>query len=250
MMSYEPKNKILFSGDAFGGFGSLDGGIFDDTVDIEYYESEILRYFSNIVGKFSPMVQKAIGKLKNLEINIVASTHGPIWRSRPERIIGLYDRWSRHQTEEGIVVAYGSMYGNTEKMMEGVVRGVAKEGLHAVRVHNVARTHASFVISDIWRYGGLILGSPTYDARLLPQMESLVSLLADKMLRNHCVGVFGSCGWSGGGVRSLEAFATRAGLQLVEPVIEAKFAPTAEQLEKCVELGRAVACATLRGKAD
>ncbi|MHC4166900.1 MAG: FprA family A-type flavoprotein [Planctomycetota bacterium] len=250
MMSYEPKHKILFSGDAFGGFGSLDGGIFDDTVDIEYYESEILRYFSNIVGKFSPMVQKAIGKLKNLEINIVASTHGPIWRSRPERIIELYDRWSRHQTEEGIVVAYGSMYGNTEKMMEGVVRGVAKEGLHAVRVHNVAKSHASFVISDIWRYGGLILGSPTYDARLLPQMESLVSLLADKMLRNHCVGVFGSCGWSGGGVKSLEAFATRAGLQLVEPVVEARFAPTEGQLEKCVELGRKVASAALRGTAD
>ena len=119
-----------------------------------------------------------------------------------------------------------------------------------MRCLNVAKSHASFVISDIWRYGGLILGSPTYDARLLPQMESLVSLLADKMLRNHCVGVFGSCGWSGGGVKSLEAFATRAGLQLVEPVVEARFAPTEGQLEKCVELGRKVASAALRGTAD
>jgi len=220
MMSYEPRDKILFSGDAFGGFGSLDGGIFDDTVDTEYYETEILRYFSNIVGKFSPMVQKAIAKLKDLEINIVASTHGPIWRSRPERIIELYDLWSRHEPEEGVVVAYGSMYGNTEKMMEAIVRSVMHEGLCTVRVHNVSQSHNSFIINDIWRYKGMILGSPTYDARLLPQMESLVALLAGKMLRNRCVGVFGSCGWSGGGVKSLTDFVTQSGLQLVEPVIE------------------------------
>ena len=241
MMSYEPKDKILFSGDAFGGFGTLNGGIFDDTVDIEYYEREILRYFSNIVGKFAPMVQKAIAKLKNLEINIVASTHGPVWRSRPDRIIELYDRWSRHESEEGIVVAYGSMYGNTEMMMEAIVRGVAQEGLRTVRVHNVSQGHSSFIISDIWRYKGLILGSPTYDAKLLPPMDSLVSLLADKMIRNRCAGVFGSYGWSGGGVKSLREFVIQSGLQLVEPVIEAKFAPNEEQLEQCIALGRKVA---------
>ncbi|MHC4626619.1 MAG: FprA family A-type flavoprotein [Planctomycetota bacterium] len=250
MMSYEPRDKILFSGDAFGGFGSLDGGIFDDTVDIEYYESEILRYFSNIVGKFAPMVQKAIGKLKGLEIQIVASTHGPVWRSRPERIIELYDRWSRHEPEDGVVVAYGSMYGNTEKMMESIVRGLAQEGLRTVRVHNVSKSHSSFIISDIWRYRGLILGSPTYDAKLLPQAESLASLLAEKMLRNRCVGVFGSFGWSGGAVKSLQEFVTRSGLELVEPVIEARFAPKQEQLEKCFELGRNVASTVLRGTAD
>jgi flavorubredoxin len=250
MMSYESRDKILFSGDAFGGFGSLDGGIFDDTVDIEYYEREILRYFSNIVGKFAPMVQKAITKLKNLEINIVASTHGPVWRSRPDRIIELYDRWSRHESEEGIVVAYGSMYGNTEKMMEAIVRGVAEEGLRTVRVHNVSKSHNSFMISDIWRYKGLILGSPTYDAKLLPPMDSLVSLLADKMIRNRCVGVFGSYGWSGGGVKSLKQFVTQSGLQLVEPVIEAKFAPTEEQLEQCITLGRKLASIVRDNAAD
>jgi flavorubredoxin len=250
MMSYEPKAKILFSGDAFGGFGSLDGGIFDDTVDIEYYESEILRYFSNIVGKFAPMVQKAIAKLKGFDIRIVASTHGPVWRNRPDRIIELYDRWSRHEPEEGVVVAYGSMYGNTEKMMESIVRGLAQEGLRTVRVHNVSKSHNSFVISDIWRYQGLILGSPTYDAKLLPQAESLVSLLADKMLRNRCVGIFGSCGWSGGAVKSLREFVTRSSLELVEPVIEARFAPNQEQLDKCIELGRRVALKVLRGTAN
>ncbi|MHC4301613.1 MAG: FprA family A-type flavoprotein [Planctomycetota bacterium] len=245
MMSYESQNKILFSGDAFGGFGTLDGGIFDDTVDIEYYESEILRYFSNIVGKFSPMVQKAIAKLQGLDIGIVASTHGPIWRSRPERIIELYDRWSRHDPEEGVVVAYGSMYGNTEKMMEHVVRGITQEGLHTVRVHDVAKSHISFVIRDVWQYKGLILGSPTYDAKLLPQMESLVALLADKKIQNRCAGVFGSCGWSGGGVKSLEEFVRQANLELLEPVIEARFAADDDQLKQCIDLGRKVASTVL-----
>ncbi|UCF17568.1 MAG: flavodoxin domain-containing protein [Phycisphaerales bacterium] len=135
-------------------------------------------------------------------------------------------------------------------LMESIVRGLAQEGLRTVRVHNVSKSHSSFIISDIWRYRGLILGSPTYDAKLLPQAESLVSLLAEKMLRNRCVGVFGSFGWSGGAVKSLQEFVTRSGLQLVEPVIEARFAAKQEQLDKCVELGRNVASTVLRGTAD
>ena len=134
--------------------------------------------------------------------------------------------------------------------MESIVRGLAQEGLRTVRVHNVSKSHNSFIISDIWRYKGLILGSPTYDAKLLPQAESLVSLLAEKMLRNRCAGVFGSFGWSGGAVKSLQEFVTRSGLELVEPVIEARFAPKQEQLEECLELGRRVASKVLRGKAN
>lgn len=241
MMSYEPNDGILFSGDAFGGFGTLNGGVFDDSVDIDYYEGEILRYFSNIVGKFSPMVQKAINKLKDLEISVVAPTHGPVWRKSPNRIIELYDRWSRHETEEGIVVAYGSMYGNTERMMEAIVRGIISEDFHKVRIHNVSYSHNSFVIRDIWRYKGLIIGSPTYDAGLFPPMDSLVRLLADKMVRNRCIGLFGSCGWSGGGITVLNEFVEKAGLELVDPVIEARFSATDEQVEQCLKLGRNVA---------
>ena len=183
MMSYEPNAKILFSGDAFGGFGALNGGIFDDDVDLDFYEDEILRYFSNIVGKFSSMVQKAIDKLKDYEIRIVASTHGPIWRTNPERIIDLYNQWSRHESEKGIVVAYASMYGNTQRMMEAVLRGIIDAGLQCIRVHNVSKNHHSFVLKDIWRYKGLVLGSPTYDVKLFPPMDSLVRLLRDKMVQ-------------------------------------------------------------------
>ena len=148
MMTYDTTSKILFSGDAFGGFGALTGGIFDDEVDIEYFEDEILRYFSNIVGKYCSTVQKAIQKLAGVDIGIIAPTHGPVWREDPGHIVQLYDRWSRHEAEEGVVMVYGSMYGNTESMMEAVAKGLSEENLSRVRIHSVACTHLSYLIRD------------------------------------------------------------------------------------------------------
>lgn len=241
MMTYETTDRILFSGDAFGGFGTLNGGIFDDEVDIRYYEDEILRYFSNIIGKYSPMVQKAIQKLGDLPVAIVASTHGPIWRTSPEHIIQLYNRWSRQETEPGVVVAFGSMYGATERMADAVARGVADGGVKTIRVHDVSTSHVSYIIRDAWRYKGLILGSPTYDTGIFPLMEALLRLLSGKRLVNRAVGVFGDYGWSGGAVKGLRQFVDDAKLELVEPVVEAKFTATPEQIEQCHALGRAMA---------
>ena len=241
MMTYEASAGILFSGDAFGGFGTLDGGIFDDEVDIHYFEDEILRYFSNIVGKYAPMVQKAIKKLGALEIKIVASTHGPIWRSDPGRIIDLYDRWSRYEVEPGAVVAFASMYGNTEKMVEAVARGLAEGGVTTIRAHDVSTSHVSYVIRDVWRHKGLVLGSPTYDAGVFPWMEMLLKLLAGKRIGNRVVGIFGSHGWAGGAVKVMRKFVEDASLELVEPVVDARFAATPEQLDQCRDLGRTLA---------
>lgn len=241
MMSYELADGILFSGDAFGGFGTLDSGIFDDTTDIAYFEDEILRYFSNIVGKYASMVQKAITKLKGLDVRTIAPTHGPIWRTHPGQIIELYDRWSRHEAEPGVVIAYASMYGNTEKMAETVAEGLSGQGCQAVRVHDVSRTHVSYAIRDIWRYKGLILGSPTYDTKVFPPMDSLLSLLETKAIRKRAVGIFGSYGWSGGAVKAMTDFVKNNGLELVEPVVEVQFAAGADELEQCRQLGRNMA---------
>ncbi|MDY7027679.1 MAG: FprA family A-type flavoprotein, partial [Spirochaetota bacterium] len=133
MMTYDIGEQILFAGDAFGGFGTLDGGVFDDEVNIEYFENEIRRYYSNIVGKFGPMVQKALKKLEGLPIKVVASTHGPVWRSNPQRIINSYDRWSKYEADPGVVIVFGSMYGNTEKMADYVARRLAEYGVKDIR---------------------------------------------------------------------------------------------------------------------
>lgn len=240
-MTYESQDGILFSGDAFGGFGALEGGIFDDEVDIPYYEDEILRYFSNIIGKYSPMVQKAIQKVAGVDIRVVASTHGPIWRREPGAIVRLYDRWSRQETEPGVVVAVGSMYGATERMAEAVERGLADGGVKTIRAHNISSSHVSYIIRDAWRYQGLILGCPTYDADVFPLMSHLLSLLREKRIANRVVGLFSSHGWSGGAVKGMKQFVEDNKLELLEPVVDAKFTATPEQIEQCHALGRTMA---------
>jgi len=241
MMSYDIQDKLLFTGDAFGGFGALSGGLFDDEVNVEYYEEETLRYYSNIVGKFSPMVQKAFVKLKGLDIKIIASTHGPVWRTNPGLIIEQYDRWSRYEAEEGVVLAYASMYGNTKKMAEAVSRGLVEGGIKEIRMHDVSRTHVSYMLKDCWRYKGIILGSVTYDVNPLITMKHLTDLLEAKHLKNRTLGIFGSYGWSGGAVKYLQGFAERTKWELVEPVVEAERRPSKDILDQCRQLGKNMA---------
>lgn len=243
MMTYESSEKILFSGDAFGSFGALDGTIFDDTIfNLEDYEGEILRYYSNVIGRYSTMVQKALARIAPLDLAIIASTHGPVWRTHPDTIRALYDGWSRHQTETGAVIAYGSMYGNTEQMMEAVGKGLADSGITGVAIHNVSKSHPSFILRDIWRYRALILGTPTYNMKPFPLVDNLVQLLRNKMMEKRLLGVFGSCGWSGGGVKGLMEFASEErGWELVDPVVEARCAPKDADLAQCHALGKNMA---------
>jgi flavorubredoxin len=241
MVTYEPGDKILFSGDAFGGFGTLNGGIFDDEVDLDYFEYEILRYYSNIVAKYSPMVQKALARLKELEIKLIAATHGPIFRQNPSYIVNLYDRWSRQETEHGAVIVYASMYGNTQVMAESIARSMAKEGIDKIMLHNISKSDLSHILTDIWKFKGIVLGSCTYNTKLFPPMDMLVRTLDNDKLTGRVLGIFGSYSWSGGAVKALLEYATQCPNQHVEPVIEAKYAPGGEDREKCVLLGKNMA---------
>ncbi len=241
MMTYDTSSKMLFAGDAFGAFGALDGGIFDDELDIGYYEDETLRYFSNIVGKYSQMVLKAAEKLSGLDIRVIGATHGPVWRKNPRHVIDLYLKWSRQETEKGAVVAFASMYGNTEKMADTVARALSEGDIEKVIVHDVSRTHVSYLIRDIWRYRGLVLGSCTYNLKLFPLMELLIGFLENEGIKNHVLGLFGSYSWSGGAVKRLLEFSEKIKLDMVEPVVEIKCSPTADDLKRCAEIGAAVA---------
>ena len=245
MMTFDEKAKVLFSGDAFGGFGALDGGIFDDEIDIARFEYEILRYYANIVGKFSQMVQNALKKLAGVDPAIIASTHGPIWRENPRYIIDAYDRMSRYEAETGAVVVYGSMYTNTKKMAEAAARGLAEGGLRKVKVHNLSHSHPSYILADIWGNRGVILGCCTYELKMFPLMEFITAKLEGKMLKNRTLGIFGSFGWSGGAVKELRGFADRVKWDLVEPVVESRCAPSNDALEQCRALGRNMAAKLL-----
>jgi flavorubredoxin len=241
MMTYENKTQTLFSADAFGGFGVLQGGIFDDEVDLEYYENEILRYYSNIVAKYSPMVQRALAKLDGVPIKVIASTHGAVFRKNPSYIVERYDRWSKQETEKGVVIVYSSMYGHTQTMAEAIARSLACAGVDQIRLHNVSRSHLSYMLTDIWKYKGLILGSSTYNMKMSPYMDMLVSTLDNDKLKNRVFGVFGSYSWSGGAVKALREYAEKSGNQLLEPVVEAKHAPDDNFLDMCRQLGKNMA---------
>lgn len=233
MLSYEEQANILFSGDAFGGFGALDAGIFDDEVDVHFFEDETRRYFSNIVGKYSAMVQKAIARLAGLDIAVVASTHGPVYRRNPRHIIELYSSWSRYKTQEGVVVVCASMYGNTRRMADALARGLSEENVREIRAHDVSTTHLSFIINDIWRFKGIVFAAPTYNGRLFPLMESVVEFLENENIKNHVVGLIECHAWSGGALPVMEAFAEKSGLEVIRPVISARCSPTEAEFNAC-----------------
>jgi flavorubredoxin len=241
MVSYEAKSRVLFSQDAFGGFGALNGPIFDDEINWEFYESETRRYYSNIVGKHSRQVQTAIKKLSGLDIAMICPVHGPVWRSRPEKIVELYDRWSRFDTEEGVVIVYGSMYGNTAVMAEATARVLAEEGISNIKLYDVSKTHVSYIINEVWKYRGLILGSCTYNNGLFPPMIHLVNLIRMNNIRNHVLGIFGSYSWSGGAVKTLKEFAEACEYDFIDTVVEAKCSPTSDDLDGCAAIAKEMA---------
>lgn len=226
MVSYEEKSGILFSQDAFGGFGALDGTIFDDEINWDLYKSETRRYYSNIVGKFSKQVQAALKKLADFKINMVCPVHGPVWRENPDKIIECYDKWSKQETQDGAVIVYGTMYGNTEMMAEAIARRLAERGVKNIKMFDVSKTHKSYILNEIWEYKALILGSCTYNNDLFPLMSDLVNVLKMNKLQNRVVAVFGSYSWSGGALQALKEFRDASAMDIVETTVETKSAPS------------------------
>jgi len=242
MMTYDETEKMLFSGDAFGSFGALDGGIFDDEIEFEdYYEEEMRRYYSNIVGQYSNMVQKAFKKLDGIEIKYICAAHGPVWRTDVKKVISLYDKWSTYESEKGVVIIYGSMYGNTAKLADFIARKLAENGIKKIRVYDASKTHLSFLINEIWRYKGVILGSCAYNAGMLPPMEQLTRALEHMGVKNHLLGIFGSYSWNGGGVKSLHKFYEKIQWELVADPLDTKGNPGNEKFERCTSIAKAMA---------
>ena len=172
MMTFDETEGVLFAGDGFGCFGTLDGGFLDTRINLDRYWDEMVRYYSNIVGKYGSPVQKALAKLGGLPVSTICSTHGPVWTENIAKVIGIYDKLSRYAADEGVVIAYGSMYGNTEQMAEAIAAELSAQGIRNIVMHNVSKSNPSYIIADIFKYRGLIIGSPTYSNQIYPEIES------------------------------------------------------------------------------
>jgi flavorubredoxin len=241
MITYDESNKILFSGDAFGSYGTLDGGVFDDEINLDFYEVDVMRYFTNIVGKYCAHTQRAMKKLSGLDIRMIASTHGPIWRTDLNWVLGRYTKWSTFDMEQGVVIVYGSMYGNTQKMAEVIARQLSERGIKHIRVYDSSKTHSSYIINDIFKYKGFIVGSCAYNNALFPNIEILLSTIEHMAPKEHYLGIFGNFLWNGGGVNNLRKFADSIKWEMVYDPVEEKGALKADKFRLCIELGNAMA---------
>lgn len=241
MVTLDTTANVLFSGDAFGCFGALNGAYIDAEMNCDIYWDEMLRYYSNIVGKYGTPVQQALKKLAGVKIDYICSTHGPVWHEHIERVVGMYDRLSRYEGTDGLVIAYASMYGNTERAAEVIARAASEAGVKNIIMHDVSRTHHSYIIADIFRYRALILGAPTYNNGLYPQMESLLSELAGRDMKNRLLGWFGSFSWAGKAMKTIgEWNETRLHFEPVGTPVEIKQSLDEATTRACEELGRAM----------
>ncbi|HEX9949481.1 MAG TPA: FprA family A-type flavoprotein [Thermodesulfobacteriota bacterium] len=243
MMTYETSHGILFSCDGFGGYGALRGAIFDDQCkEPDFYQREALRYYANIVARFSRNVLNAIDKLKAISLSIVAPSHGLIWRDKPGRIIELYEQWARYATgtaEAGVTLIYGSMYGNTEAMMNAVAQGISRTGI-PLEIFDAARTHASYILPCLWTKQGVVIGAPTYETTLYPPVAHVLDIAVHKGVRNKKAALFGSYGWSGGAQGEIKRIIEPAKWEVVD-AFEFIGAPTKEDLKRGEEFGAAFA---------
>lgn len=176
MVTYDTTDGVLFSADAFGSFGSLDGKLFDDEISIERdWIDEGRRYYTNIVGKYGPHVQSLLKKAGKLDIKTICPLHGPVWRNDLGYLLDKYDKWSRYEPEEkGVMIVYGTMYGNTEAAANDLATKLVEKGMTNVVMYDVSKTHVSYLISETFKYSHVVLASVTYNLNIYPPMFNYI----------------------------------------------------------------------------
>lgn len=234
MVTWLAEEGTLFSGDAFGTFKAVDGDVVDNADTFEEYRDEMIRYYSNIVGKYGTPVQTALKKLSGLDIKRICSTHGPVWQSCIPEVVALYDKMSRYQVERGVTIVYGSMYGNTAAAadalaMELEVRGIPY-AIHDLACNNAGELGLSGALRDVFKYDTVVVGSPTYNNGIYPPVETFMKALQSRLIKGRRFYAFGSYTWSGASVSLLNAQAEALGFTLLGSGLSF---PQAYSREKC-----------------
>ena len=244
MMTYDEKDKVLFSADAFGTFNALNGNLFNDELDFNReWLDEARRYYTNIVGKYGPQVQNVLKKASSLDIQMICPLHGPVWRSNLNFIIEKYNLWSRYEPEEkGVMIAYASMYGNTENMAEILAVMLAEAGVKNIHMHNISKTHVSELISDSFKYSHIVLASPTYNNGIYPLMDNYLEDMKALSLQNRTIAVLGNGSWAPQATKLISAkIKEMKNMHLLEASVTIKSSLKEAQLEVLNSLSRQIA---------
>lgn len=248
MMTYDETDKVLFSADAFGTFKALNGNIFNDEVNFDRdWLDEARRYYTNIVGKYGMQVQNVLKKASALDISVICPLHGPIWRTDLDYIIGKYDTWSRYEPEEkGVMIAYASMYGNTENMVDTFALMLAEEGVRDIRIHNISKTHVSELIADSFKYSHIVLAAPTYNNGLYPLMDNYLEDMKALALQNRTIALLGNGSWAPQATKLMTSkIGEMKNMTLLEGSVTIKSSLKETQMEELKSLSRQIASEVL-----
>ena len=213
MVTYEESEKVLFSADAFGTFGALNGNIFSDELEFDkQWLADARRYYANIVGKYGMQTQALLTKAAGLDIQLICSLHGPIWRENLSYIIEKYDKWSKYEPEDKeVVIIYGSVYGHTEQAVDALAGKLAEKGIRHIAAYDVSTTHVSELIAEIFRASHIVIACATYNGGIYPPMENLLNDMKALSVQKRTVALMDNGTW-----------APTAGKQIVKKLEEMK----------------------------
>jgi flavorubredoxin len=246
MFTYLTGENILFSNDAFGQHYAASE-LFNDLSDEDEVNQEALKYYANILTPFSKMVTRKIEQVKelNLPIDMIAPSHGVIWRKNPMQIVEKYYEWSKGISEKSAVIIYNSMWGATHKMAEFIAKGLAEEGVE-YKIFNTGTADRNDILAEVFKSKGVILGSSTVNNGVLTSIMPIVEDLMGLKFIDKVGAAFGSYGWSGESPKILSEYLTKAKIDVIEEPLKAKYMPDEQELQDCIEFGKRFASTMLK----
>lgn len=235
MVTWFEEEGTLFSGDAFGTFGSIDENVIDEEGTFEQFNDEMTRYYACIVGKYGVPVQTALKKLGGFPIKRICSTHGPVWERNISAVVALYDKMSRYEVERGVCIVYGSMYGNTAAAADALAMELDALGvpyaIHDLAGNNAGELGLSGALRDVFRYDTIVVGSPTYNNGIYPPVETFMKALQARLIKGRRFYAFGSYTWAGASVRLLNEYAASLNFELLGDGLSFPQAYTREKVD-------------------
>lgn len=244
MVTYDTTDKILFSADAFGTFGALDGNLYADEVRFETeWLDDARRYYTNIVGKYGPQVQTLLKKASSLEISMICPLHGPVWRSGLDWFLEKYQRWSTYTPEESsVMIAVGSVYGNTANAAEILASMLADRGVRNIKIYDVSGTHPSVLVSEAFRCSHLVFASSTYNNGIFTPMETFLLDLTAHNFQNRTAAVIENGSWApASGKLMRQILEKMKNMRFLEPSVTLRSSLKEEQLKDLAQLADAIA---------
>jgi flavorubredoxin len=244
MVTYDATDKILFSADAFGTFGAMNGNIFADELNFEReWLDDSRRYYSNIVGKYGVNTQALLKKVAELDIQLLCPLHGPVWRSNICWYMDKYYTWSSYEPEEqAVMIAYGSIYGNTENAANILACRLAERGIRNIAMYDVSVTHPSYIISEAFRCSHLVFASATYNAGIFSNMEHLLMDMKAHNVQNRTVALIENGTWGVMAAKKMtEIISGMKNMTILDQTITVKSSLKEDQLSEIAALANTIA---------